>query len=271
MANTSEFPSGATQLAQTLAERGKLKGLSGDPADYQAAWVKLSGPEWNEVDPRYRSELGPLDLLIGERVIDANGVEVVIVGMMSGVEEKDRVTFDGRETTRRHAIWGTQPEIEVIRGRGGGLKTDRGGWISGKFDEVFLLDADGVLCVMSIYDAHHVVANLTKRVAQLPIDHVCEVRWRLTKIQVADGDYTRSEPHFELLDGGPSPAVFAQAKKLAGMIARLSYAVPNVPLRLVVNSGPPEPPPSHLDDAPLPSSMEDYGAHDPFALPSFLR
>jgi hypothetical protein len=166
-------------------------------------------------------------------------------------------------------VWKVQPEVTVVRGKGGGLKTDRGGWISGRFDEVFLLDADGALCVLTLFDTHHVVADLTKKVAQLPIDHVCEAKWRLTKALVPDGDYTRSEPRFELLNGEPNAAEFTQAKKLAAMIARLSYAVPGVPLRLVVNSGLPAPPP--LDDAPPPSGMDDYGANHTDELLLFLR
>jgi hypothetical protein len=188
---------------------------------------------------------------------------------MSGVEEKDRVVIEGKETTRRYAIWKRQPEdTKPVRGKGGGLRTDRNGWISGRFDEVFMLDADGALCVLTLFDTHHVVSNLTKRVSQLPIDHVCEAKWRLSKALVPDGDYTRSEPHFELLDGGPDAAEFAQAKRLTSMIARISYANPDIPLRLVVGGpvigeAPPPPPP--------PSGIDEYGAKDPDELPSFLR
>jgi hypothetical protein len=104
MALSSDNLSGASQLATLLAERNKLKGLFGDPADYQPPWVKLSGPEFNPGDPRYRDDVDPLGFLIGGKVIDAHGASIIILGMMSGVEEKDRVVIDGREASRRHGL-----------------------------------------------------------------------------------------------------------------------------------------------------------------------
>ena len=112
MANSSEFLSGANQLAALLAQRNQMKGLSGDPADYHPLRVKFSGAEFNSLDPKYRSDLVELGFLIGGRAIGAEGVQVIILGMMSGVEEKDRVTVDGKD--RRFAIWKTQPEVVVV-------------------------------------------------------------------------------------------------------------------------------------------------------------
>jgi hypothetical protein len=44
--------SGASQFAAMLAQQSG-PGFSKDPSDYMPPWVKLSGSEFNEADPKY--------------------------------------------------------------------------------------------------------------------------------------------------------------------------------------------------------------------------
>jgi len=106
---TSIAASGADQVAALLAQQSGL-GSSKDPADYRPAKVKFAGPEFNDKDPKYRSDLDPDGFLIGGRPIGPEGVSVIILGSLSGYEEKDRVTINGKEEKRRFAIWKNQPE-----------------------------------------------------------------------------------------------------------------------------------------------------------------
>ena len=195
--------------------------------------------------------------LVGDQPVGPEGVHVIVLGMLSGCQERDRVTIEGRDTTRLFSVWKRQPEITVVRGRGGGLRTDRGGWISAKFDEIFLL-VGRKLCVLPIYDMHHVVADLNAMASGFGAGAMYEIAWQLTKRAIPDGDYTKFEPHFEPLEEGPSEAEISQAKKLTAMVSQLSYANPDIPLRLVVRGpitgGPPAPP------APPPSGPDDYGS-----------
>ena len=112
-------------------------------------------------------------------------------------EEKDRIIVDGREEKRRFAVWKTQPEVTAIKGKGGGLRTARGGWITSKHDEIFLLTPQG-LGVLTLYDAHGVVAKLNQLAQSLDVGAMREARWLLTK-RTPDGPYPHPEPHFELL------------------------------------------------------------------------
>jgi hypothetical protein len=266
MANTSDLLTGASQLAALQAQRAG-EGFSKDPGDYKLPWVKLSPPELNSADPKYKPELDPKGFSIGDEYIAPGGAPVIILGMLSGHEEKDRVRVDGREEKRRFKIWKYQPEITVVRGKGGGLRTERGGWITSKFDEIFLLTAYG-LAVATLYDMHDVVAKLNQLAQSLGAAAMYEIRWQLTKESfVDDGGYTHVKPHFELLGvagepNGPSDRELAQAKKLSALVAQISYPVPGAPLKLVVNGEPmDEPPAPHPDDpgAEPPSDGPDYG------------
>jgi hypothetical protein len=128
---------GANQLATLIAMQKKGLGFSPDPADYQPTWIKLSGREFNDADPHYRPELDPdADFLVGDVAVGAEGVSVIILGMLSGHEEKNRVIIDGREEKRHFAFWERQPKVTPVKGKGGGLKTARGGWLTGQFDEI---------------------------------------------------------------------------------------------------------------------------------------
>jgi hypothetical protein len=260
--NTTPFNgllTGASQLAQLLALRAR-PGFSTDPSDYLPQRVRLICDELNPMAPGYRPELDPKGFLIEKNGVGAAGKPVIILGKLSGHEEVDRVLVDGKDTTRRYMIWERQPEVTPVKGKGGGLRTARNGWIKRRYDEVFLL-IDNRLCVLPLYDAHHVVAELNQRAEPLAIAAFYEARWQLTKVEKPDGDYTRTEPNFELLGivgqpNGPSEAEIAHAKKLSGLISQLSYANPDIPLRLVVNSpdigSPPEP------TAPPVQSPDDY-------------
>jgi hypothetical protein len=235
------------KLATLIAQQKKGLGFSPDPADYQPTWIKLSGREFNDADPHYRPELDPdADFLVADVAVGAEGVSVIILGMLSGNEEKDRVIVDGREEKRHFAFWQRQPKVTPVRGKGGGLKTARGGWLTGQFDEIFIL-VNRELCALTLYDMHHVVAKLNRQASALDVGAMVEAKWRLTKKKVPDGPYTRYEPHFEPLGlageaDGPSEAELAQAKKLAVLIARLSHPLPDVPLKLVAGGDltPPE-------------------------------
>ena len=170
-------------------------GFSKDPADYRPAKVKFAGPEFNDKDPKYRSDLDPDGFLIGGRPIGPEGVSVIILGSLSGYEEKDRVTINGKEEKRRFAIWKNQPEVTPVQGKGGGLKTDRGGWITGRFDEIFLL-VDRELSVATLYD---IVQELNRQASLLGLTGMYEAKWLLTKHSVPDGDYLHHQPNFECL------------------------------------------------------------------------
>ena len=89
------------QYALSKAARGSQK----IPSDYTLPWVKLSGPEFNDIDPKYRRDLKPLGFLIGDNAISPEGARVIILGMLSGYDEQDRVIVNGREEKRRFAIW----------------------------------------------------------------------------------------------------------------------------------------------------------------------
>lgn len=229
MRDSLNLLSATSQLAALLAQRSG-EGFSKDPADYQLPWVRFSGPEYNDADPKYRPDLDPLGFLIGKEIVGPEGVTAIVLGCVSGCQERDRVVVEGEKTTRLHAFWKAQPEITVVRGKGGGLKTDRGGWITGKHDEVFLL-IDGAPYVITLYDAHHIVTDLNRRAQSLGVNAMYEINWHLTKATVADGQYTRSEPRFEPLaiagePGGPTEAEIARARKLSALVAQLSYANP---------------------------------------------
>lgn len=260
---TSNLLTGASQLAQLLSLRAR-PGFSTDYVDYLPQRVRLTGDELNPMAPGYRPELDPKGFLIEKNGVGAAGKPVVVLGALSGFDERDRVVVDGKDTTRRHMIWKTEPKVEYLKGKGGGKRTNRGGWITSKFDEVFLL-IDNRLCVLTLYDAHHIVTELNQRAEPLPIGALHEALWQLTKVEVPEGDYTRTAPHFELLgivgqSSGPSEAESAHAKKLSGLISQLGYANPDIPLHLVVNSpdigSPPKP------TAPPVQSPDDYGGHD---------
>jgi hypothetical protein len=271
MSFISDKLSGASQIAAVMAERSG-PGFSKEPADYLPMRVKFIGPEFNEPDPKYRPDLEPLGLLIGDKAIGAEGISVIVLGSLSGCEEKDRVSVDGHEEKRRFALWKRQPEVTPIKGRGGGLKTDRGGWITNKFDEVFVL-VNRELGVISLFDQHHVVAELNRQASTLGVNSMYEIAWRLTKAAVTDGDYTKYEPHFEPLGvvgepNGPSEVEIVQAKKLTALIGRLCYASPDIPLRLVVGGQIGEPP---TPPAPPVTSERDYGAERDDDLPDYLR
>ena len=244
---------GASQLAAMLAQRAG-EGFSQDPSDYKPLRVKLSPPELNSADPKYKPELDPKGFSIGDDYIAPEGTPAIILGMLSGHEEKDRVRVDGREEKRRFQIWKYQPEITVVRGKGGGLRTERGGWITSKFDEIFLLTAHG-LAVLTLYDMHDIVAKLNQHAQSLGVSAMYEVKWRLTKETFVDGGgYKHVKPHFELLGvageaNGPSDRELAQAKKLSSLTKLISYPIPDVSLKLVVNGEPmDEPPAPHPDD-----------------------
>jgi hypothetical protein len=271
MSFISDNLTGASQLAVMLAERSG-PGFSKDPGDYRPAKVKLSGAVFNRADPAYRSDLPADGLLIGNVAITPEGVPIIFLGSLSGWQEKDRVVIDGRETTRLFAIWRHQPEVEYLKGRGGGKKTDRGGWITGKYDEIFLLTPYG-LAVLTLFDMHHVVAELNQRAASHGVGAMYEIKWQLTKKAAPDGDYTKYEPSFEPLSvagepNGPSDAQIAQAKKLTPLISHLSYQNPDIPLRLVVNSAPVGEPPA---PPPPPGGEDDYGVERDDDLPKYLK
>jgi hypothetical protein len=265
MAFTPDRLSAASQLAVMRALQAG-PGFSTDEADYRALAVKLAGPEFNQFDPKYRVDLPPDGFLIGNIAIAPEGVPVIVLGSVSGVEERDRVTINGKETTKRHALWKVQPDVTPVTGKGGGLRTERGGWLSGKFDEVFLLTPHG-LAVLSMYDQHHIVADLNQRAPLLGAAAMYEVKWTLTKAKVPDGDYTKYEPHFTPLGlagsaEGPAEVEIAQARRLSAMIRQISHPHPDVPLKLVVG-GPSLEAPDFGPSAPPPASEDDYGANDP--------
>jgi hypothetical protein len=251
---TPDEHSGASQLAGLLAQKSG-PGFSKDPADYKIPRIKFTGAEFNPLDPKYRPDLGPGDFLIGDQPVDADGLPVIVLGSLSGHEEKDRLVVNGKEEKRRFAIWKNQPEVTPVKGKGGGLKTGRGGWITGRFDEVFLLTESG-LAVLTLYDAHHVILEINRQATLLGADAMYKIKWLLTKQLVPDGEYTKAAPRLEPLgvagaSDGPSEAEIAQAKNLCGLVSQLGYRAPDVPLRLVVG-GPLAPPP--------PDGEEDYGA-----------
>jgi hypothetical protein len=265
MPTTNSTPlTAASQLAVMRAQQSG-PGFSKDPGDYKLPWIKLSGPEFNNADPKYRSDIPDLGFLIGDNVISPKGARVIIAGMTMGHREVDRVTVNGRETTRLYALWRSQPEATPVKGRGGGLRTDRGGWLSGKLDEIFTLTAYGPT-VLTLFDQHDIVAELNQSAQSLGVGAMYEAAWTLTKASVPDGDYTRYEPHFELLGiagdaEGPTKAELAQAGKLSELIARISYPIPGVPLKLVANSGPIGEPPE--DRATPVQSESDYDGGRP--------
>ena len=271
---------GSGQIAE-LQARLSRPGFSKDPSDYMPRRVRLSSEAYDPMAPGFRPEADPAGFLLENDPTTAAGLPCVIIGTLSGVEEVDRVTVDGKPTTQRFMIWKKQPDVEPIKGKGGGLKTARGGWIKGRYDEIFLLIANR-LCCITLWNAHGVITALQQQAMPLPIGALFEARWQLTKVERPDGEdqagnqYFRREPHFELLGiagqpGGPSEAELAHAKKLSPLISQLSHPHPDVPLRLVVN-GPvlDEPPPSDPDDpGPTPPGPPD--PPDDFDLPGFMK
>jgi hypothetical protein len=279
---------GSEQFAEAVARIAR-PGFSTDPGDYRPRRVRFSGEAYDPMAPSFRPEIDPAGFLIEGDATTAAGMPCVILGTLSGVEEVDRVTVDGKPTRQRFMIWSKQPQgTTPVKGKGGGIQTDRGGWINGRFDEVFCLIGNKVSCV-TLWDAHHIVTEINQLAAPLPIGAMHEARWQLTKVERPDGEdqagnkYFRREPHFELLGivgqpNGPSEAEIANAKRLAPLIKQLSYPHPDVPLRLVVNGdasysgppldGPPEPPPLQ--------SPDEYGSGDSVVgrdddLPDFLK
>ena len=171
---------GSSQLAAMLAQQSG-PGFSKDPGDYKLPWIKLSGPEFNNVDPKFRPDLDPDGFLIGEHAISPKGGKVIIIGSVSGYRESDRVTINGRDTTRLYALWKTPPEVTPVKGKGGGLKTDRGGWLAGKYDEVFALTSSYGPAVLTLFDAHDIVVELNRKAQSLGVGAMYEVAWTLTK------------------------------------------------------------------------------------------
>ena len=53
--------------------------------------------------------------------------------------------------------------------------------------------------VLTLFDQHDIVAELNRAAQSLDVGAMYEAAWTLTKTEVPDGDYTRYEPHFELL------------------------------------------------------------------------
>ena len=277
---------GSAQLAELLARQSR-PGFSKDAADYRPLRVRFSGDAYNPMSPTYRPEIDPNGFLVEDTATTAAGLPCVILGTLSGVEEIDRVTVDGKPAKQRFMIWSKQPEITVHKGKGGGLKTARGGWINGRFDEVFLLTNNRLSCI-TLWDAHHVIADIQQQAEPLSIKAMCEARWQLTKVEVFDSkdeagnDYFRREPHFELLGlvgqpSGPTEAELANAKRLSVLIGQLNYPHPDVPLKLVVGGNNMGLPPT--SSAPPPSGESDYGAGndgppDPpsdYDLPDFMK
>jgi hypothetical protein len=249
----------ASQLAIMLAQQSG-PGFSKDPGDYALPWIKLSGPEFNEMDPKYRPEISPGGFLLGNNIIGAKGLPVIVLGTTSGFEEIDRVMIKGEERKRRYAIWKSKPDAEPVKGKGGGLRTDRGGWFKGRLDEIFTLTSYG-LAVMTLFDQHNVVTDLNQAAQSLGADAMFKIKWTLTKEMIPDNSgYIHAVPHFELLgvDGdaeGPSKSELTRATKLSAMIAQIHFPIPGAPLRLVAN-GPIGEPPS--DRAPPIKDESDY-------------
>ena len=278
---------GAAQLAELIARQSR-PGFSKDAADYRLQRVRFSGDAYNPISPSNRlKEIDPDGFLVDDTATTAAGLPCIILGTLSGCEEVDRVTVDGKPAKQRFMIWSKQPQgTTPVTGKGGGIKTDRGGWINGRYDEVFLL-INNRLSYIPLWDAHRVVAAIQQQADPLPIKAMCEVRWQLTKVEVFDSkdeagnDYFRREPHFELLGlagqpNGPSEAELANAKRLSVLISQLNYPHPDVPLRLVVNGNPMGEPPA--SSAPPPSGEGDYAGNlqppDPpsdFDLPDYLK
>jgi hypothetical protein len=287
MPNTTRPLTGASQLAEQLARLAR-PGFNQDPIDYLPRHIRFSGDAYNPMAPGYRPEIDPKGFLVENDATAAAGLPCIILGTLSGVEEIDRVTVDGKSTMQRYMIWKKQPDVGPIKGKGGGLKTARGGWVKNRFDEIFLL-INNKLCCITLYDAHHVVTDIQQQAEPLPVKAMHEARWQLTKVEIPDGEddqgnsYFKREPHFELLGlagepNGPSEAELAHAKKLTALVGGLNYPHPDVPLRLVVNGVPMGEPPT--PPAPPPSGEDDYGASndgppDPPAddddLPDFLK
>jgi hypothetical protein len=239
--------SGASQFAAMLAQQSG-PGFSKDPSDYMPPWVKLSGSEFNEADPKYNPRIEPLGFLIGENVISPAGAKVIVLGTTSGFEEVDRVIVKGEERRRRFAVWKTKPDADPIKGKGGGLKTARGGWLKGRIDEIFMLSSYGV-CVMTLFDQHNVTVALNQSAQTLGVHAMYEIGWVLTKevLPADDSGYEHIVPHFGLLgvsgeNEGPTKAEMTRAEKLSRLIDRISFPIAGIPLRLVANSPIGEPP-----------------------------
>jgi hypothetical protein len=263
---------GASMLAAMLASQAK-PGFTQNPGDYEPTRVQFSGAIFNDNSKYYRSDLDPAcDFLVGEKTVGAEGVEVIVLGSLSGFEERDRVLVDGREEKRRFAIWKYEPKVECVKGRGGGKKTARGDWISGEFDEIFVL-VNGELCVLSLYDQHHVVASQNRRAAALGVGGMYEIKWRLTKLPVKNGEgYTHYEPRFELLGvagepNGPTEIEIGQAKTFCAMIVPLSHPLPDVPLKLVVNGAAADEPWNEPIGEPFAPHPDDPGASEDSDVP----
>ncbi len=270
MPNTTRLLTGASQLAERLACLAR-PGFSTDPGDYMPRRVRFSGEAFDPMAPGFRPEIDAGGFLVEGDASTAAGLPCVILGTLSGVEEVDRVTVDGKQTTQRHMIWSKQPQgTTPIKGRGGGLQTDRGGWIKGRFDEIFLL-INNTLCCITLWDAHPIVTEINRLAAPLPIGAMYQAKWQLAKVERPDGEdqagnkYFRREPHFELLGvagepNGPSEAELAHAKKLSVLIGQLAHPLPDIPLRLVVNGVPMGEPPT--PSAPPVQSPDDYDIGD---------
>lgn len=278
---------GAAQLAELIARQSR-PGFSKDAADYRPQRVRFSGDAYNPMSPTHRPEIDPNGFLVEDTATTAAGLPCIILGTLSGCEEVDRVTVDGKPAKQRFMIWSKQPQgTTPVKGKGGGIKTGRGGWINGRFDEVFLLINNRLGCI-TLWDAHHVVADIQQQAEPLSIKAMCEARWQLTKVEVFDSkdeagnDYFRREPHFELLGlagqpSGPSEAELANAKRLSVLIGQLNYPHPDIPLKLVVGGNNFGSPPT--SSAPPPSGEGDYAGNlqppDPPAddddLPDFLK
>ena len=166
---------GASQLAEQLARLAR-PGFSSDASDYMPRRVRFSGDAYNRMAPGYRPEIDPKGFLVENDATTATGLPCVILGTLSGVEEVDRVTVDGKPTTQRYMIWKKQPDVEPIKGKEGGLKTARGGWIKGRFDEVFLLINNKLSCI-TLWDAHHIISEINQLAGPLPIGAMYEAKW----------------------------------------------------------------------------------------------
>jgi hypothetical protein len=270
---TNDLLSGASQIAALMARQSK-PGFSTDPADHQPARAKFNGPEFNSADPKYRPDLDPAgNFLIGDVAHEEE--HCLVLGSLSGVQEHDRsVNEYGKNVRDLFQIWRTQPKVTPVKGKGGGLKTDRGGWLGDKIDEIFLLTSYG-LTVLTLYDQHQVVAALNQRAQSLGVAAMFHIKWAMRKKKATfeEDEYPKYEPNFEVLGvkgqpSGPTDAEIARAERLADLVAQLSHPDPDVPLRLVVGSSggklssSSSPSTSFDDDAPSPDP-DDPGPTPP--------
>ena len=194
---------GSGQIAE-LHARLSRPGFSKDPSDYMPRRVRLSSEAYDPMAPGFRPEVDPAGFLLEN---DPTTRPACLASSLAPCAASRRSTASpstAKPTTQRFMIWKKQPDVEPIKGKGGGLKTARGGWIKGRYDEIFLLIANR-LCCITLWNAHGVITALQQQAMPLPIGALFEARWQLTKVERPDGEdqagnqYFRREPHFELL------------------------------------------------------------------------